>query len=557
MEISNKPVVQKIIQECLNHGIKHVVFSPGSRNAPFAISFDVHPDFKTHVIHDERVAAFYALGISQTLQQSVALCCTSGSAVLNYFPAISEAFYREQRLLVISADRPKRLINKGHGQTIMQHQVFGKHVKHSLSIEDINGKMNHNSITDFFGKMQESPFRPMHLNIHLEEPLYEVSDIHTQKEKVNKIAKNKENVLSLSKDEIQIFEDQKILVLCGQGYTDPILKRALVDFNKNSNVVVLNENTSGINDSSFVNCIDRTLNAITPKSEKRFVPDILISIGGAIVSKRIKSFFIKNAPKQHIAINKSNIGIDIFLRLDNHYQCHPASFFTLLNKKATLLNNKNYKATWNQLDYQIKDRIPGFFNKKQKDTDLEVFHALYQTLPEQCILHMGNSSVVRYMQLFDPVPNVHYEANRGTSGIDGCTSTAIGSAIASPSKQHILISGDVSFVYDSNALWTDPFPKNIKIVVIDNKGGGIFKIIDGSKSSNQLERYFEAKHSANATDIAKGFGLQVYDSKKNMDYQEKIIDFFQDDKAQILVLETDSNQNPLELEQFFKHLKND
>ena len=518
----------------------------------------MHPDFETHVIHDERAAAFYALGISQTLQQTVALCCTSGSAVLNYFPAVSEAFYREERLLILSADRPKRLINKGHGQTIMQDEVFGKHVKQSLSVEEASSvDTNYKSVTTFFDKIQLEPYRPMHLNIHLEEPLYGVANTIFQENEVSIQGGKKSKKNSLTEQELNSFGDKKILVLCGQGRKDPMLKRALVDFNKNSNVVVLNENTSGINDRSFVNCMDRMLNAITPGSEKRFVPDILISIGGAIVSKRIKSFFIKNAPKQHIAINKSNIGIDLFLRLDKHYEYHPVSFFTLLNKKATLLNNKNYKATWNQLDYQIKDRIPGFFNKKQKDTDLEVFYALYQTLPEKCTLHLGNSSVVRYMQLFDPIPNVNYESNRGTSGIDGCTSTAIGSAIASPSTQNILISGDVSFIYDSNALWTDTFPKNLKIIVIDNNGGGIFKIIDGSKSSNQLEQYFEAKHKANATDIAKGFGLQVYTSKKNMDYQEKIIDFLQDEKAQVLVLKTDSNENPKELERFFKHLKND
>ena len=245
------------------------------------------------------------------------------------------------------------------------------------------------------------------------------------------------------------------------------------------------------------------------------------------------------------------------MRLDQHYECHPAAFFTFLNKKATLLNSKNFKATWNQLDYQIKDRIPGFFTKKQQDTDLEVFHSLYQTLPEKCTLHLGNSSVVRYMQLFDPVPNVQYESNRGTSGIDGCTSTAIGSAIAGPGTQHVFISGDVSFIYDSNALWIDPFPINLKIVVIDNKGGGIFKIIDGSKSSNQLERYFEAKHTTNTAEIAKSFGLRVHTAKEKMDYQENIIAFFQDEKAQVLVLETDSNENPKELERFFKHLKND
>lgn len=557
MKISNKPVVQKIIQECINYGIKNVVFSPGSRNAPFALSFDAHPEIQTHVIHDERAAAFYALGMSQTLEQTVALCCTSGSAVLNYYPAVSEAFYREQRLLILSADRPKRLINKGHGQTIMQDQVFGKHVKSSLSVEDSNTNTNYESVTRFFEEMYMKPYRPMHLNIHLEEPLYGVSQIEFQENTVGKQVKADSEVFALTKEEVQNFRNKKILVLCGQGNKDLVLKRVLVDFNKNSNVVVLNENTSGINDGSFVNCIDRTLNSINSKNEKRFVPDILISVGGAIVSKRIKSFFIKNPPKQHIAINRSNIGIDLFLRLDKHYECHPASFFTFLNKKATLLNSKNFKATWNQLDYQIKDRIPGFFKKNQKDTDLEVFYALYHTLPEKCTLHLGNSSVVRYMQLFDPVPNVHYESNRGTSGIDGCTSTAIGSAMANPNIQHIFVSGDVSFIYDSNALWINPFPLNLKIVVLDNKGGGIFKIIDGAKSSSQLERYFEAKHKTNTADIAKGFGLRVHTAKKKMDYQENIIAFFQDEKAQILVLETDSDENPKELERFFKHLKND
>ena len=142
MNISNKIVVKNILEACLNHSIQHVVFSPGSRNAPFALTFDAHPEITTHVIHDERAAGFFALGISQTIQKPVVLCCTSGSALLNYFPAISEAFYREIPLVVISADRPKRLINKGHGQTIMQTDVYGQHIKKSLAIED-------NDIDDF------------------------------------------------------------------------------------------------------------------------------------------------------------------------------------------------------------------------------------------------------------------------------------------------------------------------------------------------------------------------------------------------------------------------
>ncbi len=172
MNISNKIVVQNILKACLNNRIEHVVFSPGSRNAPFALTFDAHPEIKTHVIHDERAAGFFALGVSQTIQKPVVLCCTSGSALLNYFPAISEAFYREIPLIVISADRPKRLINKGHGQTIMQTEVYGQHVKKSLSIEDMESIDRQDEIFEIFSTASLVPLGPTHLNVHLEEPLY-------------------------------------------------------------------------------------------------------------------------------------------------------------------------------------------------------------------------------------------------------------------------------------------------------------------------------------------------------------------------------------------------
>ena len=556
MKISNKIVVQNILSECIKHNISQVVFSPGSRNSPFAITFDAHPDITTHVIHDERVAGFFALGIAQTINKPVILCCTSGSALLNYFPAISEAFYREIPLIVISADRPKKLVNKGHGQTIMQSNVYGEHVKNSLSIEDLNPQDLITETALLFSNASSVPKGPAHLNVHLEEPLYEISNKSGFFENVilrNQTVKNP--ILSL--EDLALFNDKKILVLCGQGPEDSRLKKALVGFNRNSNVIVLNENTSGINDQSFINCIDRILNGIDEKNEKRYTPDVIITIGGAIVSKRIKAFFIKNKPKKHFAIKHSVIGTDLFLRIDKHIKTEASLFFEMLNKKTTLLNSKNFKGIWQQLDTTIKDQIPIFFEKPSKQTDLEIFHALYQVLPENCTLHLGNSSVVRYMQLFDPVPNVKYECNRGTSGIDGSTSTAIGSAIAEPQKQHVFICGDVSFIYDSNAMWIRPFPENLKMIVIDNKGGGIFKIIEGAKSSPQLERYFEAKHQTHAEDVAKGFGIKIFTPEKKSRVQEQIISFFEHKEAQLLVLKTDSVENPKNLDAFFKHLRND
>ena len=149
-------------------------------------------------------------------------------------------------------------------------------------------------------------------------------------------------------------------------------------------------------------------------------------------------------------------------------------------------------------------------NSTKLKTQIQTFKffiLINQYIENKTVIHMANSSVVRYMQLFDPIKTVQYFANRGTSGIDGSMSTAVGSAISNPVQNHLFITGDISFIYDSNAMWVSPFPGNLKIIVIDNSGGGIFRIIDGPRTSDQLENYFEAHHKSDVKKIAEGFGL--------------------------------------------------
>jgi 2-succinyl-5-enolpyruvyl-6-hydroxy-3-cyclohexene-1-carboxylate synthase len=167
---------------------------------------------------------------------------------------------------------------------------------------------------------------------------------------------------------------------------------------------------------------------------------------------------------------------------------------------------------------------------------------------------MANSSIVRYCQLFDPIETVRYESNRGTSGIDGSTSTAIGAAIANPTKMHYFISGETSFIYDSNALWIRPFPKNLKIIVVNNSGGGIFKLIPGPAGSKQGPRYFEAKHSQKVSTIAEAFELTT----KNISNKDELMNLlpeFLKDEIQVLEIHTNSEQNPIDLNYFFNALK--
>ena len=251
MKTSDKEIIRNLSTQLKTNGIRHIVFSPGSRNAPFAITFDNDSYFKTHVIHDERVAGFFALGISQILNEPVALCCTSGSAVVNYFPAITEAFYRKIPLLILSADRPKTLINKGHGQTIMQDDIFGKHVLKSHSFDDnsTNSESNNEIIQTILNHLFKAPRGPVHLNFHLNEPLYGIVDIAIDEFKAEQIPMNESSELKVNNELLGSLSGKKILVLCGQDAKVEGLNRALSEFNQSTNVVVLNENTSGLYDS--------------------------------------------------------------------------------------------------------------------------------------------------------------------------------------------------------------------------------------------------------------------------------------------------------------------
>jgi 2-succinyl-5-enolpyruvyl-6-hydroxy-3-cyclohexene-1-carboxylate synthase len=190
-------------------------------------------------------------------------------------------------------------------------------------------------------------------------------------------------------------------------------------------------------------------------------------------------------------------------------------------------------------------------------TDMQVFQNIQDFLPEDRILHLANSSVVRYAQLFDPLPGVRYESNRGTSGIDGSTSTALGAAIVNPSKQHVLISGDISFLYDSNALWYEPFPRNFKMIVIQNYGGGIFKIIPGPADSKQREKYFEAKQVKSPASIAQAYGLQTKTISSLEELTEYLPLFFDPScEMQVLEVQTDDANNAIDLDRYFEFLRN-
>lgn len=561
MITTNKTGISEFIQSCIDNGLHHVVCSPGSRNAPLVISFDEHPDIETYVIHDERSAGFYALGLAQELDCPVAVVCTSGSAVLNYYPAVAEAFYQSVPLVVISADRPEEWVDHGDGQTIRQEQVLKNHVKGFYSVNEFcNSNEEHaklrNGINDMFELCNGLWKGPVHFNCPLTEPLYGTVDIDI---KQNHRTRNIE-ITRLTVDQQKLISDtwsscKRKLILCGQMKPDKKLTLELSQLCNDSSVAVLVENTSNQVDRRFIHCIDRTLATISPDEIKDFQPELLITLGDAVISKRIKKFLRDSDVKAHWKIGFSFPEMDTYRHLSETFKVLPVDFIRELNSFSDKPAPSNFGSKWKQKDLMASDKIPRIM-EKMPYSDLKVFDLLLDYIPEESYLHMSNSSVVRYCQLFNPVSSINYFANRGTSGIDGSTSTACGVALASPGKLNVLITGDVSFFYDSNALWSKYLGDNLRIVMINNGGGGIFRIIDGPSSSNQLEKYFEARHSHSAEHICKAFNVN-YSSVSNMtDIEKELQQFFlkDDNGPKLLEINTSAEDNDQVLKDFFKLL---
>ena len=555
-------MVQLIVDQLLAYGIRKVVVSPGSRNAPFSIAFDEHPEIETFVVHDERSAGFIALGMAQELGETIALCCTSGSACLNYYPAVSEAYYRSIPLLVLTADRPAAWINHGDGQTIVQRDVYKNHILGSLEMdEDLfeqkSIEQHQTELASLLSVTTSTWKGPIHLNVGLNEPLYQTVEKTvdygfrlSEQQAAKRIDSEQMDVI------VEEINQSKVLVLCGQMEQNLKLQQELIKLASFPNIVVLVENTSNIQHERFIHCIDRTLNGFDQNNEA-FKPEILISIGGAVVSKRIKAYLRNVGIKKHYKIGAEFPEMDTYRCLSQAISLTPSDFFEQVNEYELTANTHNFNGKWKAIDIMAKDRSLDFMSEFSALTDLQVFQNVQDFLPENSILHMANSSVVRYAQLFDPLPGVRYESNRGTSGIDGSTSTALGAAIVNPSKQHVLISGDISFLYDSNALWYEPFPQNFKLIVIQNYGGGIFQIIAGPADSKQREKYFEAKQSKSPAAIAQAFGRQ----SKTISTLDELTDYlplFFDPSCEIQVLEvqTDDINNATDLDRYFEFLRN-
>ena len=544
------PLAQSIIEICQQKGVQHIVISPGSRNAPLTIGFTNNPFFKCYSIADERCAAFFALGIAQQLQEPVVVVCTSGSALLNYYPALAEAFYSQIPLVVISADRPQNKIDIGDGQTIRQKNVFANHSLYNANLQENVSTENDNHIQMAL-HVAVTKKGPVHINAPFEEPLYEtVSELQVQPEIVDFNTESKS--FSLGNSTIETWNKAaKKLVLVGELFPNSVEQRYLDVLANDPSVVVLTEKTSNLHHPTFIDQIDTLITPFTDEDFKAFQPEILLTFGGMVVSKRIKAFLRKYKPAHHWHVDDLR-AYDTFGALTNHFETKINTFLSQLLTENTI--KSSYKSSIATI---WKDRVAKHqeYTAKIPFSDFKVFDFICQNFPKNSQLQVSNSSAIRYLQLFDLDKSIQVFCNRGTSGIDGSTSTAIGAASATDLPT-ILITGDISFLYDSNALWNNYIPKNFKIILLNNSGGGIFRILPGHQETETFNTYFETSHQLNASHLAKMYGLDYFEANDEATLQQQYTAFLnQNEKPSILEIFTPEKENNGILLDFFRSLK--
>lgn len=554
MKYTSIPSAQTVINYCKAAGIENIIISPGSRNAPLTLGFTEDPFFECYSLVDERSAAFFALGLSQQLRHPTAIVCTSGSAVLNYYPAVAEAFYSNIPLLVLTADRPTYKIDIGDGQTIRQDQVLHRHCQYSASLLQDPGHA-----TETYKFFQPSRFKkadadqlqkevqefnekelklamqtlfkrsgPVHINIPFEEPLYELRDNAVVPAMADLEIKEK---YPLPPDMEELAENWgkagKILLIVGvlpPGTISEGLQEWLASLPQ---VLVLTETTSNLHHPSFFSSIDSLMAPLelAENSQDLFLnlqPDLLISIGGMIVSKKVKAFLRTYRPNSHWHIGGAE-ATDTFFALSRHIPTNPDQFLEEL-KERTGTANGNYRDTWLKRQARYQERRETYLETIDF-SDFKASARIFKELPEPLHLQLANSSTIRYAQLFPLKKGVEVYCNRGTSGIEGSTSTAVGAALKKDCPT-LLLSGDLSFLYDTNGLWNKYLRPDFRIIVINNQGGGIFRILPGVDSTPNFAEYFETVQELPLEPVCNTYGLEYRHASSDTELKEQLDDFF-------------------------------
>lgn len=500
----NTPVIAAI---CLAHGIEDVVICPGSRSAPLTLAFVRNAHFTCRSVIDERSAGYIALGIAQQKNKPVIVICTSGTAALNLSPALAEARYLGVPLIALTADRPDAWIDQLDGQAIRQQHIYDAFILRSWHL---SGELYHpddlwysQRVINEAMLLAKNNQGPVHINLAFREPLYQLPDVNDYTLQVMHSLHNQAAV-SYSHPALvrKLSETGKFWLVFAQDAYDVSLAPMLQQGMDQLNWTVVHESLSNLPVTGSIRNISEvlSLNEI-PQS----APDTVVYFGKQLVSKKLKQYLRGLSNLQVIRLGEPLA--DPLQHLHAHINA-PADQVVKFLLESRTTGNDAFNKSWVHASHQAAKLYAEFLTQAAY-SDLVAITHIRKALSEDTIVHWGNSTPVRYAQLTENLNlpfQVHY-CNRGTSGIDGSISTAVGHALANPGRKHAVIVGDLSFQYDCNALWTNDFPDNLLVIVLNNSGGNIFRLIEGSSQVPELETWFETRRTGDFQNLSAHFGL--------------------------------------------------
>ncbi|HQQ82233.1 MAG TPA: 2-succinyl-5-enolpyruvyl-6-hydroxy-3-cyclohexene-1-carboxylic-acid synthase [Cyclobacteriaceae bacterium] len=552
-------MLPQLIELCYRKGIRDAVLCPGSRSAPLTLAFARHGKIRCRTISDERSAAFMALGIAQASKQPVALVCTSGSAAYNFAPAVAEAFFQQIPLVVFTADRPAEWIDQLDGQTIRQGELYGKHVKKYFELPqdyvhpDARWHANR-IINDAINLATSDNQGPVHVNAPFREPLYNIDPPSNTLVRVVDKWHPHSSLTDASLQELvsELKSFRRILIVAGQQDYDAPLLKTLRQLHEHTSWVMAGDILSNLHGLSFFcRSTDAFLGQLTTADKSTLQPDLLITFGKSVIAKNLKLFLRAYPAKQHWHLQAQGESADTFQQLNRIIPVAANVFFQHLLHQTIPKADKAYEEQWTSFETLARTTIKRFLDK-QDGGEFKLIYQVMTNLPKGCHLHLANSMSVRYANHIglsaDREDTVVY-ANRGTSGIDGCTSTATGHAWVTKAPV-VLITGDLAFFYDRNAFWHKYATPNLRVVLINNHGGIIFNLIDGPARQPEAPEFFITEQKLNARSLAREFNLAYYDASTALSTY-----FGASEQASILEIEGSQDVNKKIFEEFRHNLK--
>lgn len=529
-----RPSAQILVKVLEKFGIRHVVMSPGTRDMPLLLACERSDHLRTHSVIDERCAAFMALGMASSTNSPVALICTSGTAMLNYAPALAEAYYRHIPLIAISADRPQEWIDQADSQTIRQPDAFSSIVKKSVSVPDFNPQDNRlknfatRLISDAVGCALRCPEGPVHINMPFDLPLGPVfppvDNLHIPAILYSKPGISTETIKKL----VLETGSKSVLVVCGIMPPDNRLNKAFIRLSETPGVVVVAEALSNLHAPRIISNIDSTLSLLDADSR----PDVVIVCGGALVSARLKHYLrsLKGVEQWHVGPYADTLQ-DTFRTLSMAIESEPVNFFPafaslMMRQRRKVTTLSDFSSAWHDASTSATSGYEKFLSCAPW-SEFKAIALILKYIPRTFNLHFSNGTAVRY-GLLNPTADIHsFSSNRGVSGIDGSTSTALGAAMTYPHPT-LLISGDMSFSYDIGALARRDIPDNFKIIVLSNSGGGIFRVIDKTSHIPEREKLFCVPPRLPLKELAHAYGFSYSESDSTRSLLDILPSFLSD-----------------------------